>query len=532
MESTVQLQAAGDIINYRPHAGVLQGDSPSAQLFLEAYHPQLDVWHNECCSMPDGHALDATCFLFNNDVCNLSMSTYADDVARITVCKSAQDCAQKVADINASLDTALENITLAQNQSKQEHVVFFGGAGSKANNEAIYAHSSLPGHTRLSARYLGGQQHYTGQHHDEISMRLRKAQQSWLRMGSFWFRAPVQTRGKLVIYQGVVYNTLLSGLESLVLDTKHLSLLDRKVLVHGRKLMGGKACQKEMQADGTVKFIACHSNTVWKFLGLVPSSIELRIRRLRWYQNLASNMELHKSVVVAMFGRLDCETQLGIPVTMGQDGKIHEKANAWAKQFKNDILGLKVLDAGAQLLEYIGDCVGLVFTTFREEFLYINVTAMRATFLPNQIPPPDWHPPVEPLHAEPSVDDEPPDLPFVCLCVLHDGTVCNKAFATPSALAIHKTNTKGGTHGYLSDVSKVAVANICPWCRQVYHTIQSAKEHIRRKLRTGQCTGRGSAVVYQVVPPSQLCCPTCDVVFGSVDELLAHVVSHVQLPVA
>ena len=141
----------------------------------------------------------------------------------------------------------------------------------------------------------------------KLGMRLRKAQQSWLRMGSFWFRAPVQTRGKLVIYQGVVYNTLLSGLESLVLDTKHLSLLDRKVLVHGRKLMGGKACQKEMQADGTVKFIACHSNTVWKFLGLVPSSIELRIRRLRWYQNLASNMELHKSVIVAMFGRLDCE---------------------------------------------------------------------------------------------------------------------------------------------------------------------------------------------------------------------------------
>ena len=95
-----------------------------------------------------------------------------------------------------------------------------------------------------------------------------------------------------------------------------------------------------------------------------------------------------------------------------------------------------------------------------------------------------------------------------------------------------KQTPKGGTHGYLSDVSKVAVANICPWCRQVYHTIQSAKEHIRRKLRTGQCTGRGSAVVYQVVPPSQLCCPTCDVVFGSVDELLAHVVSHVQLPVA
>ena len=181
---------------------------------------------------------------------------------------------------------------------------------------------------------------------------------------------------------------------------------------------------------------------------------------------------------------------------------------------------------------YVFMCVGLVFTTFREKFLYIDVTAMRATFLPNQIPPPDWHPPVEPLHAEPSVDDEPPDLPFVCLCVLHDGTVCNKAFATPSALAIHKTNTKGGTHGYLSDVSKVAVANICPWCRQVYHTIQSAKEHIRRKLRTGQCTGRRSAVVYQVVPPSQLCCPTCDVVFGSVDELLAHVVSHVQPPVA
>ena len=171
---------------------------------------------------------------------------------------------------------------------------------------------------------------------------------------------------------------------------------------------------------------------------------------------------------------------------------------------------------------YVFMCVGLVFTSFREEFLYIDVTAMRATFLPNQIPPPDWHPPVEPLHAEPSVDDEPPDLPFVCLCVLHDGTVCKKAFATPSALAIHKANRKSGTHGYLSDVSNVAVANICPWCRQLCHTRQSGKEHIRRKR---------SAVVYQV-PPSQLCCPTCDVVFGSVGELLARVVSHVQLPVA
>ena len=194
-------------------------------------------------------------------------------------------------------------------------------------------------------------------------------------------------------------------------------------------------------------------------------------------------------------------------------------------------MGLEAIDAGQQLLEYVGDRVALVCTEFREDLLAIDVSAIRGTFLPNRIPPPGWEPPDLPTD---DVGDDAQEIEaagtYVCDCTLADGRECGQTFASNSALSLHKAFMRGGTHGILSAFARVAAANICPWCRHIYQPKGSAKEHIRRTLRVGRCTGAGSSVVYKVAMPRKLRCPTCDEVCANLDGLLAHVVTHVQLP--
>ena len=531
-EATVRIETGEGFADYRPRSGALQGDGPSAQLFLEPFHPVLDRWDSQCQQLDGGRALYATCFVYREQETNLAMSTYADDISRVKLCSSATACVDKISRINSSLDEELDTITLAQNKSKQEHVVWFGGKHSKENNKAMYQSERLPGTTSLAAKYLGGWQHFKGQVQDEVDSRVISAQRCWMRMGFFWSRGTEGRRGKLLVYTSLVYNTLLSGLEALVLRDCHEKLLDSKVLGHGRKLMRGQACKKEQLDDGTLRYTAHHSNVVWKWLGLVPARIELRVRRLRWYQSLAKDIWAHRAVVSAILGDLRIETDKSIPSTVDENGRVQDGGNAWAEQFKNDIMGLEAIDAGQQLLEYVGDRVALVFTEFRDDFLAIDVSAIRGTFLPNQISPPGWEPPDLPTD---DVGDEAQEMPeaartYVCDCTLADGRECGQTFTSNSALSLHKTCMRGGTHGTLSPVARVTVANICPWCRHIYQSKASAKEHIRRTLRVGRCTGAGSTVVYKVAVPRELRCPTCDGVFASLDALLAHVVTHVQLP--
>ena len=356
-------------------------------------------------------------------------------------------------------------------------------------------------------------------------MRVRAAKASWARMGRFWFWSLASRRGKLLVYRALVHNTLLSGLECLVLEKQKYAQLGSLVLRHGRKLMQGQACFKQQLADGSTRYVACKSKDVWRWLRLCPSELELQVRRLSWYQQLARDIERHQCVLLALLGKLGCE----VHDTIDAAGRVLPNANPWAKQFAADMQLLCNIDDGQTLLAAMGDQYALALTEYAEEFVSIDVTALRGTFDPVCVPPPGWHDPEPPPNDE-RVDQVALERPFVCDRLCQDGSPCLQAYPTAQALAVRKSSTKGGTHDNLSDMAVVSITNACGWCKRIFSSTQSARNHIRRTLKEGRCSGSGSRVYFKILQPSSLRCRACEQPFPDVHQLLEHATCHVRLP--
>ena len=525
-EATVRVSDGRAEADFRPRSGTMQGDGPSAELFLEPYHRQLDKWLQSTQVNDPRRLLFATCeILFASAEQDLSLSSYANDVSRITLGRNPQELHLALEVVNTTLDRWLWEIDLVQNIGKQEHVVFFGGQSSVSNYRAVYETPFLPGKTVSSTRYLGARVHYAGKNQDEVNFRLQVAKRNWARMAHFWHRSFSSKRGKVLVYTALVHSALLSGLETFVLEQSKYKQLNALVLRHGRKLMQGKGCSKQVLEDGSIKYTACKLKTVWKWLRLCPCELELQIRRLAWYQQLARDIHKHKCVLMAIFGKLGFESQ----DTVDSGGKILPSANAWAQQFSTDIhQGLCKMDAGQGLLDLLQDCVVLVFTEFLPEFLALDMSEIRRTFDPVCIPPPGW---VEPDTFPDDSDNDASDVDrsFVCDRTLADGTPCLQAFPTFQALAAHKSSTKGGTHDDISPIAFLAITNACPFCKNIFSSTQSARNHISRSLKEGRCSGSGSHVFFKIETPSDLRCRCCIILFDSVHQLLDHVTTHVVL---
>ena len=253
--------------------------------------------------------------------------------------------------------------------------------------------------------------------------------------------------------------------------------------------------------------------------------LELQIRRLVWYQQLAKDIQNHICVLMAIFGRLGCETCN----TVDAAGRILQTANPWAKQFLADIQCFQKIDAGQALLDLLDDRVLLVFTIFLPEFLAIDMSELRRTFDPICIPPPGWGAPESPIAAV-ELDTPESDLVFICDRSLADGTPCRQAFSTLQALEAHKSSAKGGSHGDISQIALLAITNACPFCKNAFSSKMPARNHIRRSLQTGGCGGSGSHVYSQVETPVDISCKVCQEFFDDVHLLLDRVAGHVDFP--
>jgi hypothetical protein len=126
-EALVRVSDGRAEADFRPHSGTMQGDGPSAELFLEPYHPQLDKWAQATAINDPRIFLVAKCvFLCGEAEQDLSLSSVADDVGRISLGTTPEDLRLSLEAANAGLDRYLWDIGLGQNVDKQEHVLFFG----------------------------------------------------------------------------------------------------------------------------------------------------------------------------------------------------------------------------------------------------------------------------------------------------------------------------------------------------------------------------------------------------------------------
>ena len=508
-DTAVCIEARDGWACVRPQSGALQGDTCASDLFLEVYHPQIDTWNARS---PQILVTDP----ITRRMVDVSLATYADDVSKIIVCEDANDLEAQVDVLNFNFDSNLGEVGMAQNTTKQEHVPCFCGPGARRQYKQILQEQRLPGSSKRSAKYLGGQQHHLDTCEDELQARESAARVSWATFGRLWSRSTLPKQALCLIFSGTVVAALLSGLEALTLSAAQLRRLDSIMLTYGRKLMRGKACRKHEQPDGSIRYIACTSAHVWQYIRLVPCEVELRVRRLRWLQNLARQPDAHSNVLAALFG--------AFPQDPRDFPSFSVETNPWAQQLLADVLCLGSLDSGAYMVEAMQSDLSRIFYDLQEEFLRIDVTELRAKFFSHEVPPPGWMPTAEPLRAE--AEQDPVELPFECECLADDNSRCGARFATLQQLATHMRLTKGGNHGVVPDHFKAVITNQCPWCRVVHCNIRTTRQHVKSALQNKVCLGRGSVYTFLPRIPESLQCPVCERPAETLDELHDHITVH------
>ena len=202
----------------------------------------------------------------------------------------------------------------------------------------------LPGSTGPVARYLGPHFDIMGSIRPELERRRAAAFRTWTRFRPVWFRAGVPLRVRRLFFQAVVVSILYTELEALRLRSPDYEYLDRFVLGRGRKMMRGKATIRTKLEDGTEKKKrTVDRRKVWDFLGLVPYATELRARRPQWYQNLMKDPTAHQNVLFSFSDTI-----------FDENGRIRESACGEARQWQEDVDGLRVFDDGAFFLDRSG----------------------------------------------------------------------------------------------------------------------------------------------------------------------------------
>ena len=513
--TAVCIDASDGLLCISPQTGALQGDCCASSMFLEVYHPCLDDWLDGIRQkLPDTgvQVVDPI-----NDVeVDVSVSSYADDVAKLSVFARPSEMPTVVGVLNGELDRALATATMAQNKDKQEHVVSFSGKGSHDNFRWALGGQLLPGTTTTHSKYLGGIQHFKHCADHELDEREHAARSSWLAMGRFWSRSGLPRSAICIVFAGMVVAPLLSGLEALVLTMSQFRRLDAFIQKYGRKLMRGAACEKQVLPDGSIKYLAASAQQVWHYLRLVPCRIELRIRRLRWLQSMVSRPALHSNVLAAMFGRF--------PWDNPQRPRCSTDTNPWASQLLEDVQALDELDSGRHWVTSLQDNLFGIFAEYRHEFLLVDTSELRSKFRSHEVPPPGWCMPSLDIPDEPAPADD--GMLYKCECCLDDGSVCGETFPSKQQLVQHMRWTRGGTHGELPQYFRATITNQCPWCRNVFANIRTARQHVRASLQRKRCTGRGSFTVLEPVLPADYMCPECDFTAISLDQLHDHVVTH------
>ena len=286
--------------------------------------------------------------------------------------------------------------------------------------------------------------------------------------------------------------------------------------------MHGAACEKTSADDG-IKYKAVSNVEVWRFLQSVPTHIELRVRRLKFWQNVAMHRELHTQCcwhaysVISIGNKHLHWTWRESPLDKQIRGcsSLHRTLTNWL---------FWIL-----LHTWCRCCVGAYCycsQSFEKTFYVLMFSELRARFLGREIPPPGWvEPPGDPADIILLPDDDA--AVFICDRKCSDGSVCNKQFSTYRQLRLHMVHTKDGEHGSSRLVQDLAaVSNVCPWCRNRYASRESAKKHMKEAFNRGYCLGKGSAFNPAVYAPKSMACPLCGEICDSLDALLHHVSQH------
>lgn len=346
--------------------GALQGHQPIPARFTRVMQPVVAQWQ---AALSMTAATTALLIQEPQGERRLDLSTSAfDDLARKQVAVTAEDMRHEVQLANTHLYEALLRIGPVQNCDKQVHLPHASGRGARSLLAKVFAvgfllgkvHRDLgpgPLRRRRAPLPLAGGPPGVVQHAELLD------RQAGADAGQAP-RLPGEGPGRSDIGGGGIYR-------------QHHDVLRARHVVAALRSGGtaGGGCKKWETPEGK-RFEALPNSQVWRMLQLVPTELEVRIRRLTWSAQVAAGPEKNLMFLVAVFG-----TYPDRPPQVMQNGEIQpdpELRSPWVAQFVSDMEALRALDAAAGLLEDVGDLYFLVFSQFREDFVALRFGAMRA----------------------------------------------------------------------------------------------------------------------------------------------------------
>ena len=343
---------------------------------------------------------------------------------------------------------------------------------------------------------------------------MQAAKKAFYTLGKFWAKCSV-LRWRQAIFRSMVCGAAYSGLSSFVVESADTVALDKTLAQLGRKALQGKACEK---GD---KHKAATTQELFRLLRSVPSSTNLAMERLCWWQQIARQQEAHYGLLYTFFGSIP-----NTPDPLTANGAPHPQTHAWMRQLSQDLR--KLAESSEDDFLFIAAdqpaCI-LHDPIVREAFLKADPKVLKARFLGVAIPPPGWEAP----HVR--ADEAEEEQQFTCNMVRHDGQVCGASFPTFRALKVHQVHSTSHTVQVRSLASLLTVSNQCRACRAILASQKVARNHLFDSILRGYCSRTtGSATVRHVSIHLPRRCAVCDAQFESLREAQDHLVTHLPLP--
>ncbi len=278
-----------------------------------------------------------------------------------------------------------------QNIEKQKVLPKIVGTGSfKSMQRVLNTPLATGGTVELAIRHLGPIVQSNGSTLLERANRLEAARRGWCEMGGFWM-ADLPRDVKRMTLISKVLNNLLTGAESVMFSDKDWQIFNRTLVGYARAVLEGEAAGRlkltDAAGDEVIGDKKWPNDKVLRALRLSDIGTEAKVRRIKWYQQIAREPGNHLQILTALFGRLRCEKN----DTVTPEGWLTPTANSYAKRFVADIeSAAEAFYDGERFKELWQSNVRDLFLDedIKEQFLSTNFTQFRAAHISVAIPPP------------------------------------------------------------------------------------------------------------------------------------------------
>ncbi len=282
-----------------------------------------------------------------------SVTAFVDDLFRIIIPPDGKwttaeellrmdgDMLDKCVGKNGYLQNHDKEEVVASFRSRKENWSFFEGTDTTLRSKRLH-----------DMKHLGGFFNPFGTFTRERAARKMACLTGWSSLKGLWF-STAHFRVKRLLFQGVVQSRAIDGLESYYLTDFDYNSIDKWL---SKKLRAIASSSKGPQEEGAPPRMMS-LDEVWKHWRIAPTRTELRVRRLKWWQSICRQPEIHGHFLAIFFGRCRFEDQAAedggnvAPPTLDDNGFINEQAHPLARQLAADLKALHESKTAAEALE-------------------------------------------------------------------------------------------------------------------------------------------------------------------------------------